>query len=110
MWFLPIKRYIAISINEKGYRTITDVLSLKGEETTEVPNKATKSYTKTTKTTTDSKVFEKRDNSMEAGGIMHDAVALAVGIGVAGLTEEEAVSLVNRLAAALLAAKRELQG
>lgn len=101
---------VELEISEKGNKTIVSILSLGDASVTQTNGNTTE--TKTTKTatkrTTDS--FEKRDNSMEAGGIMHDAVALAAAIGVTGLTVEDAVATVNVIADQLLAVKRKLQG
>lgn len=100
---------VEIEISEKGNKMITAILSLgdKGTEGIATTAATAKPYTGTK---TDKAVFEKRDNSMEAGGIMHDAVALAIGVGVAGLSEDEAIGLVHRLAVKLLVNKRDLQG
>jgi len=105
---------VEIEISEKGNKTVISVPSLGQQNTSNSTTtssgagqavQATYNIAKSSNT-----VFEKRDNSMEAGGIMHDAVALAVGIGVVGLTEEEAVKRVQNLAEALLEVKRNIQG
>lgn len=98
---------VELEISEKGNKTIIAILSLddKGTGATTTAPVTAKAYTKVDKVG-----FEKRDNSMEAGGIMHDAVALAAAVGVTGLTVEEAVDLVEKFAGALLEVKRELQG
>lgn len=100
---------VEVEISEKGNKTITAILSL-GDAPTTTQGTTQSTAKAKTYTKTDKAAFEKRDNSMEAGGIMHDAVTLAVGIGVAGLTNEEAVATVAKLAELLLDTKRALQG
>lgn len=100
---------VELEISEKGNKTIVSILSL-GDAPTTTTNGTAQSaaVAKTMKRNSDS--YENNGKGAEAGGIYHDAVALAVGIGVTGVTEDEAVGLVNRLAERLLSGKRALQG
>lgn len=93
---------VEISVNDKGYKTITKVLNLGLDEKVE-----TKAAEKPQTTKPSPDVFASRDLSMESSGLVQ-ASAISVASAYPGLTVKEYLQKVEEVAKGLLGVKESV--